>query len=199
MSRAPLAVLPPRLFATAAYYDLMASYPAVYIDTGIRYDKRDKAVHRYDIADTRGRLALTVPVSRPEGFSTGTLRWCDVAVSAHGRWWEVQLTALESAYGRTPYFEYFVDRLKPLFAPRPLDGKESITDLCLRADAIVRSLLRIPTYVIAELPEGIPFDDYRRTPIPSETAPYWQVRADSLGFIPGLSILDRLFNEGPMF
>ncbi|MDE6145308.1 MAG: WbqC family protein, partial [Muribaculaceae bacterium] len=27
--------------------------------------------------------------------------------------------------------------------------------------------------------------------------PYWQVRADRLGFIPNLSILDLIFNLGP--
>ncbi|MDE7146980.1 MAG: WbqC family protein, partial [Duncaniella sp.] len=26
---------------------------------------------------------------------------------------------------------------------------------------------------------------------------YWQVRADKLGFIPGLSVLDLIFNLGP--
>lgn len=194
MERAPLAVLPPRLFASVGYYDLMASYQAVFIDWSMRYDKRDKAVHRYEIADTRGRLQLTVPVSRPEGFSSG-LTWPDVAVSAHGRWWEVQRTALESAYGRTPYFEFYIDRLAPLFAPRPIDG-ERITDLCRRADEAVRKIMGMKTYVLDYLPDGIPFDDYRRAPIPEASTPYWQVRGLQLGFIPNLSILDRIFNTG---
>ena len=196
MSRAPLAILPPRLFGSVGYYDLMAQYQAVYIDYDMRYDKREKAVHRYDIADARGRLSLTVPVSKPEGFSSGQLRWSDISVSAHGRWWEVQLTALESAYGGTPFFEYYIDRFKPLFAPRPLADSESVTDLCRRADIAVRSIMQLPTYVLAKLPQGVPFDDYRRQPIPQTDTPYWQLRADELGFIPGLSILDRLFNEG---
>lgn len=198
MSRAPLAILPPRLFASKAWYDTLMSYQAVYIDYNMRYDKRDKATHRYDIADARGRLSLTVPVSRPEGFSSGTLRWSDVAVSAHGRWWEVQLTALESAYGATPFFEFYIDRFRPLFAPRPLDGAtERITDLCRRADEAVRGILRPRTFVLDRLPEGIPFDDYRRAPLPAIGTPYRQLRADTLGFIPALSILDHIFNIGP--
>ena len=57
MSQAPLLVVPPRLFAPAAYYDLIAAgYDAVYVDYDMRYNKRDKEVHRYDIADARGRL-----------------------------------------------------------------------------------------------------------------------------------------------
>ena len=194
MERAPLAVLPPRLFGSVGYYDLMASYPAVFIDWNMRYDKREKAVHRYEIADTRGRLQLTVPVSRPESFSSG-LCWSDVAVSAHGRWWEVQRIALESAYGRTPYFEFYIGRLADLFSPRPIEG-ERITDLCRRADEAVRKIMGMKTYVLEYLPEGIPFDDYRRRPIPEAATPYWQVREQLLGFIPNLSILDRIFNTG---
>ena len=40
--------------------------------------------------------------------------------------------------------------------------------------------------------------DYRREAIPDASiGPYWQVRADKLGFTPGLSILDLLFSLGP--
>lgn len=194
-------LLPPRLFAAVGYYAVMAQYPSAIIDIGTRYDKNTKSVHRYDIVDTRGRLSLTVPVSRP----SGTHRWCDVTVSAHGRWWEVQRTALESAYGRTPFFEFYIDRLLPLFAARPLPAPETITDLCLRADAIVRDILALPTAVTTDIDAVAPavaIADYRRD-IDSRAAEmvrdcrYWQVRADSLGFAAGLSILDAIFNLGP--
>lgn len=187
-------MLPPRLFGSVGYYDLMASYQAVYIDYSMRYDKREKAVHRYEIADTRGRLQLTVPVSRPEGFHDG-LRWTDIAVSAHGRWWEIQRTALESAYGRTPFFEFYIDKFSRVFEPRPVEG-ERITDLCRDADATVRRIMELKTYVLDSMPEGIPFDDYRRAEIPAAETPYRQVRQQQLGFVANLSILDRLFNLG---
>ena len=99
-----VALLPPQLFGSVAYYAAMAQYRKAVVDTSLRYDKRFKSVHRYSIADARGELRLTVPVSRPEGaFLAGNLTWRDVTVSAHGRWWEVHLQALESAYGRTPF------------------------------------------------------------------------------------------------
>ena len=194
MSHAPLLVVPPRLFAPAAYYDLIAGYDAVYVDYDMRYNKRDKAVHRYDIADARGRLSLTVPVSHPEGFSSGRLRWSDIGVSAHGRWWEVQAVALESAYGGTPYFEYLFDSFRPLFGARPVDG-ETIADLIRRANNVVRRIMGIRTFFLKTLPPDVPFDDYRTIHF-TDCAPYRQLRQDHLGFIPTLSILDRLFNEG---
>ncbi len=194
-------VLPPQLFGSVGYYSMMARYARAVIFNDLRYDKRFKSVHRFDIADTHGVLTLTVPVSRPEGvFATGSLRWSDVDVSAHGRWWELIPTALESAYGRTPFFEFYIDRLMPLFEPRPLDKPEKITDLCSSADAIVRSILGLETVVDHTLADdGAAIDDHRRDGLFPSTpgCRYWQVRADRLGFIPNLSILDLIFSLGP--
>lgn len=185
-------VFPPRLFAPAAYYALMARCPAVAFDTEARYVKAEKDTHRFAIADAKGPIRLTVPVSRPSGARL----WRETLVSDHGRWWETMPTALESAYGRTPFFEFYIDRLMPLFSPEPIP----VTELCLRADSIVRSILRTPASIVP-------------LPSPAETAPavtdavieamsaamppYWQVRQDSLGFIGGLSVLDLIFNLGP--
>ncbi len=206
MSRHPLqtmpdsraALLPPQLFGTVGYYALAARYAATAVDYGMRYDKRFKSVHRYAVADTRGRLELTVPVSK----DSGTCTWAEVRVSAHGRWWEVHRTALESAYGRTPYFEFYIDRLLPLFAPRPLSGDaaESVAGLCRRADGAVRGILGLPPAVeMSGLSSRAAVDDYRRTDFAAVCAPqtYWQVRRGTLGFVDRLSVLDIIFSLGP--
>ncbi len=195
-------ILPPQLFASTGYYALMMSSDYVAIDYDLRFDKRFKSVHRYDIADTRGLLQLTVPVSRRAGFFTdGGLKWSDIDVSAHGRWWEVHKTALESAYGRTPFFEYLFYKFEPLFDARSVGGGETICSLCSRADEIVRGVLGIRTKVIS-VEEALSMGamDLRRrealeAAMPT-VGPYYQVRADKLGFISGLSILDLIFNMG---
>lgn len=184
--------LPPRLFPDPAYYALMAAYPEAAIHTGARFDKRTKAVHRYRIADVRGPLELTVPIVKPSGAATPQgVRWQEVGVSAHGRWWEVHTVALESAYGRTPFFEHYWPRLAPLF--REPEPGLTVGDFIMQANAAVCSILNIETNVRANPAPGF------TAPLPADTAfaEYWQVRADSLGFIPGLSILDLIFNLGP--
>lgn len=195
------ALIPPQLFGSVGYYAVVARFPAVCVDDTMRYDKRFKSVHRFEIADASGRLRLTVPVSRPEGaFELGNLRWRDVTVSAHGRWWEVVPVALESAYGRTPFFEFYIDRLMPLFAPRPLERAETITDLCRRADAFVRAVIGLDAPVLTpDSIEGMEVEDFRRADFGalSPARPYWQLRADRFGFMPGLSVLDLIFNLGP--
>lgn len=193
-------LLPPRLFATVGHYAMLASCASATVDFAMKFDKRRKEVHRYEIADTRGRLHLTVPVSKPESSSEAL--WSDIKVSVHGDWWNVHLTALESAYGRTPWFEFYVDSFRPLFRRRSGSDTESITSLCEQADSMVRSLAGIDTTVTyrhtpdTPLPEGA--IDMRREHAPSAAeVDYWQVRADKLGFISDLSILDLLFNHGP--
>ncbi len=172
----------------------MAKYGRAVIDTSMRYDKRRKEVHRYDIADTRGRLSLTVPVSRPAGaFVAGNLCWNQVTVSDHGRWWEVHRIALESAYGRTPFFEFYIDRFAPLFSPEP----RPVTDMVVEADVLIRDILGLEVQMLADVPEGCVTDDFRRQLPVFDERPYWQVRQQQLGFVSGLSVLDLIFNLGP--
>ena len=188
---AEAALLPVRLFPPTAYYAIMARYGKVAFDTSARYNKADKGTHRFTIADNRGELRLTVPVSRPSGAD----RWSMVTVSDHGRWWETMPVALESAYGRTPFFEFYIDRLMPLFSPEP----KAVTDLCLEADAIVRRILDMPVDIVGtdECSECDIYTGFDFTEASLSLPPYWQVRADTLGFIPAMSILDLIFNLGP--
>lgn len=187
-----VAVLPPRLFATADYYALMVRYRRVVVDNAMRYDKRAKEVHRFMIAEPRGAVALTVPVSRPAGaFSAGNLCWDAVTVSAHGRWWETIPATLATAYGRSPFFEYYIDRLMPVF--HEPEG-ESITDLNAHADTIIRAILGIETDVLHALPpDTCEIHDFRRADLPPVVRPYWQIHP-----VAGpLSVLDLIFNTGP--
>lgn len=199
-------VLAPRLFAPALYYAAIACHGNAIIDTATRYDKRRKETHRYDIADVRGHLALTVPVQRPhsaEGEGEGGATWADATVSDHGQWWHVHRVTLESAYGRTPYFEFVVDRFADIIAP-PGDCPPTILELARRADEAVRDFLGIDSHVEWR-PIGKELPSAESTIIDLRTAtfdspsmpPYFQVRAADLGFIPSLSILDLIFNLGP--
>ena len=102
---------------------------------------------------------------------------------------------LVTAYGRSPFFEFYIDRLMPVFSE---PTGQSITELCDMADSIVRSTLGICSRT-QEAPADDCADSFLRKCF-EEYAPssqYWQVRGQELGFIPGLSILDLLFNLGP--
>ena len=196
-------VLPPALCGSIGYYTLMASYKDVVIDRYCRYDKRRKLMHRYDIADVNGRLTLTVPITKPRIGAT----WNEAGVSAHGGWWNIHKVALWSAYGRTPFFEYYIDEFMPYLQPRNGIQPESLMDLNIGIDAIIRRIAGIESNVRHELSAEEKelinngeksIIDHRNSSFDLNTPiEYYQVRAQQQGFIPNLTILDLIFNMGP--
>ncbi|MCM1452526.1 MAG: WbqC family protein [Clostridium sp.] len=190
------AVLPPQYMGSAGYYATMAAYGHAVVDAGMRYDKRFKSAHRCEIASTHGRMMLTVPVGKDSLTGRG---WNQAPVSEHGQWWSDHAVSLESAYGRTPFFEFYYDRIRPwLTRPNGL----TIGELDAGLDAEIRGMLHLETEVAYGM-DGIgdmrqeAVDDYRRGMPKLDTPEYYQVRADRLGFIAGLSVLDLIFNMGP--
>ena len=182
--------LPARLFASIPWWIEAIKGDCVHIGGIGRWNKRDKLTHRYEIADVRGRLALTVPVSRSKDTGEGGMR--QMLLSSHGDWWHVHRVTLESAYGRTPFFEHYFPNLAMFFDAGVVDR---FSGLCRYVEAVtakIMTLLGQPAKV--ELSDDSPtveIDDYLALP------EYYQVRREQLGFIGGLSILDLLFNLGP--
>ncbi|MBD5210422.1 MAG: WbqC family protein [Bacteroidales bacterium] len=136
------ATLPIALFGSVDYYATMGACARVVIDDTLRYDKRQKSTHRFTVVDTHGIKNLTVPVSKPDGVK-GPLRWSDIALSTHGMWWHVIEETLASAYGRTPFFEFYIDRLRRFFAPTTVDEYRDVATLCRESDRAIRAILNL--------------------------------------------------------
>lgn len=195
-------LLAPDLLGPAERYAAIARCGGAIVDTGMHFDKRRKCFHRFSIADTRGLLDLTIPVAKPQSYTGAT--YADILISDHSPWWHTLMTTLESAYGRTPYFEYYADDFRALLTPGRV--ATPMVHLCRDLDTLVCRLLAIPAPIYLSHPfqeSQSPVIDLRRTSNEAISkaypilTPYWQLRADTLGFIPGLSILDILFNLGP--
>lgn len=185
-------LLPPRLFGDVSYYCLMAGASAAYIDSAMPYNRHEKGVHRFAIVDAPGLRHLTVPVSRPAGVDL-PLKWSDIVVSDHGKWWLSMPNALATAYSRSPFYEYYIHRFSSLLSADSVGM--SVTELCKLANAEVADILQLETNIISEI-SSIPSADFRRVDIDSAVpvVPYWQMRP---GFTPHLSVLDLIFNMGP--
>jgi len=178
------------------------------MDWSVPFDKRDKGTHRFTIADTHGRLGLTVPVAKP---ASSRCRWDEIEVSTHGVWWDVHRVALESAYGRTPYFEFYADRFLPMLTVGVTDRYPRLCGLADAWDEQIADILGLCRSGACSEglrcdntlpPTGAPKQKVMRLNTqlpqwPEQLSPYRQVRADKLGFIPGLSVLDLIFNLGP--
>lgn len=191
-----ITVLPPVFCGSVEHYVRVRAAEATAIDWDRRFDKRFKVTHRFAIADTRGRLELTVPIAKPD---SSQCRWGDIAVSTHGNWWDVHRIALESAYGRTPFFEYYADSLLPMLTPGVEERFLLLRDLSDAWDSWIRRILLLPAPLALNADAAGSSAACHK---PDGTAdinlpPYWQVRHDKIGFIGNLSVLDLIFNLGP--
>lgn len=195
--------LRPVLAAPLSWYAAMASSDLAIIDGDRPFDKRDKGTHRFAIADVRGSLNITVPISHGSDNAvrvssehhSGRPGWNDILVSDHNRWWLTAASTMETAYGGTPWFHDLWPRFRHLFSDDAVG--RSVLAYMLDMDAVIRDTTGIATRVSVGAPSGCvpPIADF--DPAQYAVPAYRQVRQERLGFVPGLSILDALFNIGP--
>lgn len=185
--------LPLRYYGSIGYYAASAPFGKAVITSDELFDKRRKEVHRCEITDSRGPLRLTVPIVKPHGIPYA--RWSDVGVSTHGQWWNVHRVSLESAFGRTPFFEFYIDRFLPFLNAETPERFPGIARLDLAIDRVIREILMLETEVTAGEPQA---DDVVPATFTIENQePYYQVRSLKQGFLENQSVLDLIFNLGP--
>lgn len=199
------ALLAPGLAGGLNRFAAYAAFGRCIVDCSIHHDKRRKETHRFAIADTRGRIELTIPVAKPTSYRAAMET--DILISGHSPWWTTIMTSLESAYGRTPYFEFYADDFRELFVAERV--ATPITNLTQQMDLLICRLGGIPApEFIMNKPEFEPLFsdsrqlvDFRHKPLPELPSElrYPQIRESKLGFIPNLSALDALFSLGPEF
>ena len=140
----------PRYFGSTDYWLRRAAGAPVAADS--LFDKRRKEIHRFTIADVNGPVTLTLPIVKPHGKPYAT--WRDIRLSDHGNWWHIHLTALESAYGRTPFFEFYIDRFLPFLSRDAVDRFPSVIDFNEALDALIAPILLLPSSPCGQLPSS---------------------------------------------
>ena len=200
------ALLSTTYFGPIQWYQKLNRYDTCLIEQHDHFLKQTYR-NRCIIATTQGLQALTVPVESPQGLRIDKTEMKDVRISDHGAWRHLHWQALQSAYGESPFFEFYADDLHPFFEKRwnfLLDFNMAITEtMCELLD--IQPKIELTTAFIAK-PEEVndTTEDFRsiirpKHPLPDSTfapAPYYQVYKEKYGFQPNLSILDLLFNEG---
>ena len=183
-------------FGPVQWYQKLYRTEEVFIERCESFQKQTYR-NRCIIATTNGLQALTVPVERDQGDLISSLR-----ISDHGNWRHLHWQALQSAYGDSPFFEYYEDDIRPFFTER---NWERLVDY---NDAICRKMCELldiqPNYELCTMHDELT-KDFRTSinpkhPLPDldfAPRPYYQVYRQKHGFLPNLSILDLLFNMGP--
>ena len=159
--------------------------------------------NRCTIATANGLLQLSIPIKKVNGNHTITK---DIEIDNSSRWNQVHWRAIASAYTHSPYFIHYSDPFESIFNNPP----KLLTSFNTQLLNIVFKILKTDLYLgytsdYAVIPENI--TDFRKTihpkhafsypGKPSGFAEYTQTFNNKYPFIPNLSIIDLIFNEGP--
>ena len=195
-------------FGPVQWYQQLYRSECVYIDRNERWQKQTIRNRCY-IATANGIQALSVPIvhKAPSLYREGRggSLTSDIRISDHGKWRREHWNALQSAYGESPFFDYYADDIRPFFTEK----WEFLFDFNLAIIHKMCELLDIDTHP-QPLPKGGTSINPQPTPslreCRNESSPslreglgvgvYYQVYQQKHGFLPNLSILDLLFNMG---
>ena len=208
------ALLATTYFGPVQWYQKLHRHPLVLIEANETYQKQTFR-NRCHIATAQGVQALTVPVVNGHGVGgqeQSSIR--HTRISDHGNWRHLHWQAITSAYGDSPFFEYYEYDLRPFFFESNweflLDFNEAIRltmceliDIHPKVQFTTEYAKKMDSTETQQLPNGIiDFRDAIRPKQPPRDTdfhplPYYQVFAQRHGFLPNLSILDLLCNMGP--
>jgi len=195
-------ILSTAYFPNIQYISKFLLHTKVIVDIHETYPKQSYR-NRCRIYGANGALNLSIPVIKPSGNETITK---DIQIEYDTNWQKNHWRAIISAYGHSPFYEIFEEELHHLFHTK----EKYLIDFNYKALMQVFYSLGVE-FRIEYSKEYIKHDsinyDYRDIIHPKSRMQkpdrhynfqtYFQVFSDKHGFIPNLSFLDLIFNEGP--
>ena len=201
MTSAKSILLSAAYFGPIQYYSVFVKTEKVYIEQFENFIKQTYR-NRCVIPGGNGPVQLIVPVVKGRGPKTLIK---DLQVSYDTNWQRNHWRTIFSAYSSSPFFEFYKDEIQPFFETK----HKFLFDFNLKIHETICELLEIENIAVLtadfeKVPEGTV--NLRESISPKiktnrethfQSLEYTQVFSNKLGFVPNLSILDLLFNEGP--
>lgn len=193
-------LLHPCYFGPISMFVALSQADSLAFENEDNYQKQTYRNRMY-IYGANGKLSLNIPIKHT-GNKTQHQLYREVRIEYDQQWQKQHWKSLQSAYRTSPFFEYYEDDFAPLYEKRP----EFLLDFNYQCLEVVSESLQLDLeYRKTEeyfLKPVAPVID-RRNLVDAKVkqdfgfTPYSQVFEDKCGFIPNLSIVDLLFNEGP--
>jgi hypothetical protein len=192
-----LPIFPIALFPPISYLARLSSFEAVALEGYETFPKQTYRNRAY-ILSANGLLHLTVPVKRSKQCKQLTQ---EVRISYQENWNLKCWRAIFSAYGKSPYFEFFAQEIESFFTKRYdllVDLNLDVLMFCKRQFSI-----RTELFKTSEFKKESSCNDFRESfQVKNQSqelismSEYYQCFSDKFGFVQNLSCLDLLFNLG---
>ena len=190
----PLFYLPP-----VGYFSLLQQVAPNFLIEKNEHLVKQTYRNRASIYSPNGKLDLTIPLVK--GAKTHT-KMKDVKISNDYNWQRLHWLSLETCYRSSAYFEYYEDELSRFYTQKfdfLFDYNFELLQWLTKKLKLTIDLETTATYednVAAELDFRAMMNPKRKEDIVNNK-PYYQVFEDRHQFLPNLSVVDLLFNQGP--
>ena len=188
--------------APVQYFTKFLLYDTIWLETQENYQKQSYR-NRCNILSANGQMALTIPVTKDHP----RMKTREIRIDNTLEWQKNHWTSIESAYSSSPFFEFLADDFSPFYHRT----YHFLLDFVLGLQQVVLEILDIDVPVkqtreyfkhtddaTDDLRDSIHPKKRMQQPDPDFSPAYYhQVFHERYGFIPNLSIIDLLFNEGP--
>lgn len=190
----PLFYLPP-----VSYFSALKDHDFDFLIEREEHFPKQTYRNRARIYSPNGPLDLFIPVVKGSKFHT---KIKDVKISYDFKWQRLHWLSLESCYRNSAYFEYYEDELTPFYEKKfdyLFDYNLELLKWLFK-QLKRKEELRFTDEYVKDLDPGADFRDKLHFKHPEyivPAKPYYQVFEERIGFLPNMSIVDLLFNQGP--
>ncbi len=191
-------LLHPSYFGSIVHYAAFVQAGVVYYEVCDNFQKQSYRT-RTKIATATGLLALNIPIVHAKNDSGHQLTR-EVKIENKFHWQRDHWRSLKVAYQSSPFFEFFEDNLHSLYHT----AHEFLQDFNLACHTRILDCLQLEkeihhtaSYEKEPLQKDLRHLVKAKKEPQFDLTPYHQLFGDKHGFLPNLSILDLLFNEGP--
>lgn len=185
----------PTYFPSISHYTAIAQANNLTFEVEDNFQKQTNRNRMY-IYGPNGLQMLNIPIKHSKGVHQ---KYKDIKIENAFGWQKIHFKSLEAAYRTSPFFEYFEDDFRPIFEKE----HHFLMDLNFQIFEIINDCIGLPSNFNKTeeyFHKTTDFQDYRFLANGKKDAfineSYTQVFEEKHGFLPNLSILDLLFNEG---
>jgi len=197
-----------QVLLTTAYLPPILHFAYLVQETPVLIEQHENYIkqtyrNRCTILSANGPLSLTIPTVKKSGEKIPIK---DVEIDYSTPWQKIHWKALESAYQNSPYFEHIADELAPYYNKRVkflFDLNQQLIETLLAFIEVSPTIRYTETYSTTtksntlDLRQVIsPKVDFASTELRFEPQPYYQVFGQKGNFVPNLSIIDLICNQG---